>query len=178
MGVVERVQPLVTPIVADLGLSLYDLEHNGGTLRVVVDRDGGVDLEDIALATRLISRELDHRDPIPGRYTLEVTSPGLERALRTPEHYRRAVGATVAVRTLPHVDGDRRVEGVLIAADGDHFTVRPDDGPERSLDIADVERARTVFAWGPAPKPGGKRQAPRPAALRATVNEEEGASQP
>ena len=84
MGVVERVHPLVAPILADLGLELYDLEHAGGILKVVIDRDGGVDLEEIALATRLISRELDHSDPIPGRYTLEVGSPGLERPLRRP----------------------------------------------------------------------------------------------
>ena len=161
MGVVERVHPLVSPILADLGLELYDLEHAGGTLKVVVDRTGGVNLEDLALATRLISRELDHSDPIPGRYTLEVTSPGLERALRTPEHNRRAVGTKINIRTLPHVVGDRRVEGVLLAADEQHLTVRvdaagPQLGAERTLALVDVERARTVFEWGGAPKPGGK----------------------
>lgn len=159
MGVVERVHPLVSPILADLGLDLYDLEHAGGTLKVVVDRAGGVDLEELSLATRLISRELDHRDPIPGRYTLEVTSPGLERTLRTPEHFRRAVGAKVNLRTLPHVAGERRVEGVLLAADDDTVTVRsteagPTLGDERTLALADIERARTVFEWGGAPKPG------------------------
>lgn len=159
MGVVERVQPLVGPILADLGLDLYDLEHAGGTLKVTIDKDGGVDLEDLALATRLISRELDHRDPIPGRYTLEVTSPGLERALRTPEHFRRAVGRKVNLRTLAHVAGERRVEGDLVAADDEHIRVRitetgPALGTERTLALVDVERARTVFEWGGAPKPG------------------------
>ena len=71
--VVERVHELITPILADLGLDLYDLDHAGGVLRVVVDRPGGVDMTAIADATRLISRELDHTDPIPGRYQLEVT---------------------------------------------------------------------------------------------------------
>jgi ribosome maturation factor RimP len=165
MGVIERVHPLVAPILADLGLELYDLEHAGGTLKVVLDRTGGVDLEDLALATRLISRQLDHTDPIPGRYTLEVTSPGLERALRTPEHFARAVGTKVNVRTLPHVAGDRRLEGVLVAVDEDRITLRVDDvgaalGAERTLALADVERARTVFEWGGAPKPGGKAAAP------------------
>jgi len=159
MGVVERVHPLVAPILADLGLDLYDLEHAGGILKVVVDRAGGVDLEEIALATRLISRELDHSDPIPGRYTLEVGSPGLERVLRTPEHFRRAVGTKVNVRTLSHVPGDRRFQGLLLAADEHQLTVRIDEagpqlGEERTLALADVERARTVFEWGGAPKPG------------------------
>lgn len=169
MGVVERVQPLVAPILADLGLDLYDLEHAGGTLKVVIDRPGGVDLEELALATRLISRELDHTDPIPGRYTLEVTSPGLERTLRTPEHFRRAVGSKVNIRTLAHVVGDRRLEGILLTSDDQQVTVRlteagPSLGVERTLALVDVERARTVFEWGGAPKPGKPAPGRSPAA--------------
>jgi len=95
---VDRLSGLVAPVLADLGLDLYDLEFAGGQLRVVIDRPGGIDLEAIAEATRLISRELDAADPIPGRYQLEVTSPGLERNLRTPAHFQGAVGTTVKVR--------------------------------------------------------------------------------
>ena len=80
--IVEKVRPVVEQVAADLGLEVYDLEHAGGTLRVTIDRDGGVDLEAIADVTRMVSRELDHLDPFPGRYTLEVTSPGLERTRR------------------------------------------------------------------------------------------------
>ena len=98
----DRVRTLVLPIVADLHLDLYDLEFRGGTLRVTIDTPpgspGGVDLEQIALVTRLVSRDLDHHDPVPGHYTLEVTSPGLERSLRTPVHFQREVGKTVNVR--------------------------------------------------------------------------------
>ncbi|HEX9258800.1 MAG TPA: ribosome maturation factor RimP [Acidimicrobiales bacterium] len=153
MGVVERVSALATPLLADLGLEIYDIEHGGGTLRITVDRVGGVDLEAIAVATRVISRELDHTDPIPGRYTLEVTSPGLERTLRTPAHFRKAVGTTVSVRTHPHVEGSRRAHGVLQAADDDGITVLDTEVPgERRLRYDDIERARTVFEWGPTPK--------------------------
>ena len=159
MGVMERVQPLVAPILADLGLDLYDLEHAGGILKVVIDSPGGVDLEQLALVTRLLSRELDHVDPIPGRYTLEVTSPGLERSLRTPAHFQRSVGAVVNIRTLPHVAGERRLQGVLLVADEAAVTVRVDEagpelGTERTVALADIERARTVFEWSGAPKPG------------------------
>ncbi len=159
MSVVERVRPLVTPIVTDLGLDLYDLEHTGGTLRVVVSKPGGVDLDTISLATRLISRELDAADPFPGRYTLEVSSPGLERRLRTPEHFAGAVGSLVAVRTHPEVEGPRRLQGVLGVADDDGIVIRVLEGPdvgEHRLAYHDVERARTVFEWGGAPKPSGK----------------------
>ena len=101
-SLVERVHGLVAPVLSDLGLELYDLDWTAGVIRVVVDRPGGVDLEAIATATRLISRELDHTDPIPGRYQLEVTSPGLERTLRTPAHFRGAVGTVIKVRTHGH----------------------------------------------------------------------------
>jgi ribosome maturation factor RimP len=164
MSVVERVRAVVSPLLADLGLEVYDVEHAGGTLRVTVDREGGVDLDTIALATRVVSRQLDHSDPIPGRYTLEVTSPGLERTLRTPAHFERAVGTVVNVRTLPDVEGERRARGELVAADGDGITVKQDDGTERRLQYHEIERARTVFEWGPTPrpaKPGSEKKAVR-----------------
>src|SRR5688572_10147185 len=98
--VMARVRELVEPIVTDLGLDLYDLEQRGGTLRVTLDTppksERGVLLDTLSLASRLISKELDPHDPIPSRYTLEVTSPGVERALRRPEHFQREIGAVVA----------------------------------------------------------------------------------
>ncbi len=94
--VIRRVRDLVEPIASDLQLDLYDVEQRGGTMRVTLDTppgsEGSVDLDQLALATRLISRELDHSDPIPGKYTLEVTSPGVERTLRTPAHFQREGG--------------------------------------------------------------------------------------
>ena len=159
--VLARVRDLVEPIASDLDLDLYDVEQRGGTLRVTIDTppgsDGGVDMDQLALATRLISREMDHHDPMPGRYTLEVTSPGVERTLRTPAHFRREIGKTISVR-LSNTDADeRRLEGVLVAADDTTATIRLDDDlTERVIAIAEVDRARTVFVWGPQPKPGGK----------------------
>ena len=156
-SVVDRVHELVAPVLSDLGLELYDLDWSGGVVRVVVDRPGGVDLEAIASATRLISRELDHTDPVPGHYQLEVTSPGLERNLRTPAHFEGAVGAEVKLRTHPGVEGDRRLEGVVVAAGPDTLTLAIEaDGAttEHTIAYADIERARTVFQWGPSEKPG------------------------
>lgn len=155
MSVADRVRGLVAPICSDLGLEIYDVEHGPGRVRVMVDKPGGVDLDALAVATRLISRELDHADPVPGRYHLEVSSPGLERPLRTPAHYANAVGQTVSIRLLPGAADPRRVSGVLTGADDDGVTVALDE-PEalvRPLRYADIERARTTFAWGPPPRP-------------------------
>jgi ribosome maturation factor RimP len=157
MSVVERVRTSVAPLLTDLGLEIYDIEHGGGVLRISVDKPGGVDLDAIALATRIVSRQLDHDDPIPGRYTLEVTSPGIERVLRTPEHFERAVGEVVNIRTHPDVDGDRRARGELLAVDADGITVRLDDGTQRTISFEEIERARTVFEWGPGASPAQPR---------------------
>jgi ribosome maturation factor RimP len=162
MTVVDRVRASVTPLLADLGLEIYDIEHAGGILRISVDKPGGIDLDAIALATRIVSRQLDHDDPLPGRYTLEVTSPGVERPLRTPQHFERAIGQIVNLRTHPEVVGDRRARGELLAVDADGITVRVEDGTERTIGYDEIERARTVFEWGPGAgpaQPGPKRKA-------------------
>ena len=151
----ERIKAIVAPIIVDLGLDLYDFEYAGGVVRVTLDKDGGVDLEAIALATRLISREMDHVDPISGRYSIEVSSPGLERNLRTPSHFQRIVGWTVNVRTHASVEGDRRAQGVLSAADDDGITITFTKGKElleRRLAYGEIERARTVFEWAKTEK--------------------------
>jgi ribosome maturation factor RimP len=159
--VLQRVRELVEPITSDLDLDLYDLEQRGGTLRVTIDTppgsEVGVDMDQLALATRLISREMDHHDPMPGRYTLEVTSPGVERTLRTPAHFQREIGKTIHVRLADANADRRRFEGVLVAADDTAATLRLDDADtDQVIAYADIDRARTVFVWGPQPKPGGK----------------------
>jgi ribosome maturation factor RimP len=173
MTVTDRVRHLVDPVLADLGLEIYDIEQLAGTLRITVDRAGGIDLESLALATRVVSRELDQADPIPGRYTLEVSSPGLERVLRTAEHFQRAIGSEVAVRTHPRDGAPRRLTGVLTAAEDDAIVVTvPDAVASEAGDAApgehrvrydDIDRCRTVFRWGAAPKPSPSRRKPRAA---------------
>ena len=178
MSVSDRVRDLVAPICTDLGLEIYDVEHVSGKVRVTVDRSGGVDLQALAVATRLIVRELDERNSIPSGYQLEVSSPGLERPLRTPDHFQRAVGRTVSIRLHPSAGDLRRISGVLTEADDDHVTVLVDTDTSAAADstgpttvrirLADIERARTTFAWGGQPKPGkGPRAVRTPAAPEA-----------
>jgi ribosome maturation factor RimP len=150
MSVVDRVRNLVAPILAEDGLELFDVEFGGGRVTVLVDRPGGVDLDALTRATQRISAEFDRVDPVPGgRYFLEISSPGLERPLRTPAHFQRFVGSLVSVKTVPTAEGERRVKGTLEHADDTGITV---DG--RRIEYSDIERAQTVFEWGPGPKPG------------------------
>jgi len=154
----ERVASLVAPLIEDLNADIYDVEQAGGTLRVLLDRPGGVDLELLAEATRRISRALDESDPVSGSYTLEVSSPGLERKLRTADHFRRAVGQRITVKTRQGIDGERRFTGLLESAEGAIATVVLDDGEKRVIDVADVDSARMIFEWGPTPKTGGPKK--------------------
>jgi ribosome maturation factor RimP len=145
--VAQRVHDLVEPLVSGSGLELVDVEHGPGLLKITLDREGGIDLDTITEASERISDVLDAHDPVPGRYTLEVTSPGLERPLRDPKHYQRFVGTPIVIRTQPGVEGERRVQDILESADDDGIVIAG-----RRLAYADIERARTVFEWGGAAK--------------------------
>ena len=137
-------------------LELYDLELSGQgrgrRLRVVVDAEGGVDLDRITEASRGISRLLDETDDPSGPYSLEVTSPGLERKLRRPRHFGGAVGQEVAVKTTT----GESLRGVLDRANGAGFDLLV-GGESRRVAYADVASARTVFTMNKAPKPGKSR---------------------
>lgn len=163
MALMDTVVDLASPIIAEHGLTLFDAEQQGPVVKITVDAPGGIDLDALASVTRAISRELDEQDPISSQYTLEVSSPGLERALRTPAHYRWAVGQQVAIKLTAAAagDGDRRLTGTIQSADDEGAVVAlsPATSPEgepdtRRLAYDEIDKARTVFEWGPAPKPG------------------------
>ncbi len=105
---------------------------------------------DLAAATKDVSAALDEIDPIPGRYILSVSSPGLERRLRTPAHYARAVGEKVTVRVNAGTADVRRLTGTLAAADAAGCTLTGPEVPDGEIRLAydDIERARTIFEWG------------------------------
>ena len=159
MSTADRVRDLIVPLVESAELDLYDLDLNGGVLQVLVDRAGGADIDAIAKLTRSISRALDEQDPIDGTYTLEVSTPGLERPLRTPDHFVRALGTTVKVKTKPGTEGERRLEGTVAAADDRTVTIQSADGTTRTVHHDEIERARTTFEWGGNPKPERNKKA-------------------
>jgi ribosome maturation factor RimP len=164
----EQFRALVAPLLEAAGFELYDVEETGAVLRVLVDRPGGIDLDAVAAATRLVADALDEADALEGPTTLEVSSPGLERPLRTPAHFAAAVGRKISVKTTPGTPGERRFDGILVEADEDSITVEG-DGEVRVVGLDEVERARTVFEWGGQPRPGGpKASAKRPKGAATT----------
>jgi ribosome maturation factor RimP len=161
VNVVTSVTAMVSPILDDLGLELYDMEFSGGVLKVTIDtpagQEAGVDIDQISRVNRLLGRELDHNDVVPGRYTLEVSSPGLERNLRTPHHFQREVGKDVSIRLVAEHEGQRRFAGALVAATDATATVRVADTAQSvEIPLSLIEKAKTVFVWESQPKPNSK----------------------
>jgi ribosome maturation factor RimP len=173
----EHVRTLAEPLLAPLGLEVYDvhLTGTGGapTLQVLVDREGGVDLDTLTAATQALSPALDAAGAVAGPYLLEVSSPGVERPLRTARHFARAIGETVSVKYRAD-DGAARVRGTLVAATGNSVSVLEEGAAEPvTVPLELVAKARTVFEWGPAPKPGsGSRPGRRRARADARTSKE------
>jgi ribosome maturation factor RimP len=160
----EELVGALSPVVAARGLDLVDVEVHGAQLTVFVDREGGVGLDELGDATKDVSAALDDIDPIPGRYTLSVSSPGLERRLRTPAHFARAVGEKVTARVDAGTAEVRRLTGTLVSADETGCTLAGPElpGGEVRIGYEQIERARTVFEWGPAPRRAKNERVKRP----------------
>ncbi len=149
----ETIRDVVEPVATALGLQVYDLVQAGPAVRLILDRPGGVDVDTLEEASRRVAPLLEDMDDLSGPYTLEVSSPGVERTLRTPEHFTGAIDCIVSVKARGEDGVMERVRGVLIAADPTKITIRLEDG-EREIAFDAIDQARTVFDWSPAPKPG------------------------
>jgi ribosome maturation factor RimP len=157
----DQLEELLAPLVHDLGYRLWELEYapraKGALLRLYIDVDApapshldgeqgrGIGLDDCERVSRAVSQRLDEVDPIPGHYTLEVSSPGLDRVLRTREHFEHVVGEQVRVEMKQPVDGRRRFLGRLCAVHDDEITLEV-EGAAVSLSLAGIHKAR-VAPW-------------------------------
>jgi ribosome maturation factor RimP len=148
----ESVRALLEPPLAAEGFEVVDVHVGPGLVRVLVDHPDGMSMDAVTKATHLVIAVLDADDPVPGHYNLEVSSPGIERPLRTPAHFQRCVGELVNIKTHAHVEGERRVQGTLEAADDEGITVAG-----RHLAYADIDRARRAVEWT-KPKPITKKK--------------------
>jgi ribosome maturation factor RimP len=148
-------EALVRPVIEQAGFEFVELattrEHGRKVLRVVVDRPGGVDLDALSELSATVSRHLDQEGYEDGPYGLEVSSPGIERPLKRPEHFARSVGEQVKVKTTAPMAGSRTHTGTLVSADEDAIVIATADGDEGTGDLrvpyADIVSARTVVDW-------------------------------
>lgn len=137
---------MLEPAVNALGFELWGIEYlvrgRHRLLRVYIDGPEGVNVDDCASVSHQVSAVLDVEDPIPGEYTLEVSSPGLDRVLFTPAQYQRFTGSLLVARLHAPVGGRRRFRGRLLRADDQEFVLALDDGGERAFAYADVDKAQ------------------------------------
>jgi len=145
------VEALLRPVIEAEGLDLYDVtrgrERGRTILRVFVDGPEGIDVDTLTRLSERVSQRLDAEGYETGPYELQVSSPGLERALKRPEHFRRAVGEQVKVKTATPTAGAASHTGTLAAADDEGCTVVV-DGDELRVPYADIRSATTVVDWG------------------------------
>jgi ribosome maturation factor RimP len=141
----DNLVALLRPVVEGLGYELWELEYSpgrgSGCLRLYIDAPAGISLDDCERVSRAVSGVLDAGDPLPGQYTLEVSSPGLERPLRTPEHFARYVGERVYVELVQPVAGQRRFRGVLLGAGGETIEIES-DGRRQALPVGGIRKAQ------------------------------------
>ena len=144
-GLRERLCALLEPLLGRLGYELIELEYAPGRahalLRLYIDREGGVGLDDCERVSREVSSLLDLEDPIPSAYTLEVSSPGFDRLLRTPAHFGRFLGARVFVELKEPREGRRRYTGKLLTVNEGGIALEVDR--ERvAMTFAEIGKAR------------------------------------
>jgi len=146
--VVERVKVAVEPALSSLGLEIIDIEYRhepvGKVLRIYIDQQQGVTVETCSQASEVISEILDNSDILEDVYTLEVSSPGIERKLTKVSHYKRFVGKAIAVKTNLARQGRKRFKGKLVKAGVDGFSVEV-DGEILDFRYEEVAKANLIF---------------------------------
>ncbi len=142
----HRIEDIVAPTIVGMGYELVRvaMSKGGGTLQIMIEPADGrpMDVESCALLSRALSAVLDVEDPIPGTYTLEVSSPGIDRPLTRPKDYARWAGHLARLETAEPVEGRRRFKGTLLGLEGDVVKLRLEDGKETDVPLSSVSRAK------------------------------------
>ena len=165
MDVRHEVLAIAAPVVEELGFDLVDVEFlqsTRWTLRVYIDRtvgEGGVSVDDCTRVSRRLDDALEMNQTVPHEFVLEVSSPGIERRLRTADHFRRFLGERVFVQVHDKVDGRRRVEGKLVDASSEAISIALDEGGTWSAPLLAIQKAHLVVDPWERIRAEGKRNA-------------------
>lgn len=147
----DRVFSLINESVQSLNLSIYDIEYvkegSSWYLRIFIDKDGMVDINDCENVSRLIDPMLDEADIIKSAYCLEVSSPGIERVLRKPEHFEKYKDSEVEVSLFKPYNKQKVLKGVLLNGDDKKLTISIDD-EEITLNMKDISKVKLIYNFG------------------------------
>ena len=149
-NIAGTVRDLVAPVADEFGFMLWDVEYvkEGADmiLRITIDKPEGIDIEDCEKMARAIDPIIDEADPIEVSYKMEVSSPGIERALTRPEHFEACMGEKIEVKLYAPMDGKKQIVGILTAADEKSITVTVDEA-DIVLEKSAVPKVSTAFDW-------------------------------
>ena len=147
----QQLHDIIEPAITALGYELVGVEHlaqgRHSLLRIYIDSPNGITVDDCATVSHQVSAVLDVEDPIHGHYTLEVSSPGLDRPLFTADQYRRFIGNEIQVRLRAPLQGRRKFKGVLLGIGEDDVVVLEVEGSEFRLPLDEIEKAHLVPQW-------------------------------
>ncbi len=148
-GTAQIAEELAQPVLKEMGLCLWDVlfekEGSGWYLRYLLDKEGGIDINDCEQFSRRMDKILDDADPIGQSYTLEVSSPGIERALTRDRHFEECMGETLSVRLIRPVDGVRDFVGELTAFEDGNITILLEDEIEMTFRKSEAAYIRLYF---------------------------------
>lgn len=149
--VAETVKNIAEPIAREQGIELVDVEFfregKDRYLRVYIDKDGGVTLDDCEAVSKPLSDKLDELDPIPQSYILEVSSPGVERPFKTGRDFERAMGENVRIKFYKAIDGSKTIEGILEEYDGETVTIITDNEERKTYQLKDVSKIHRIIVF-------------------------------
>lgn len=149
---ITRVWELAAPLVEGEGMEIVDIEfrhegsRGGRVLRLYLDKAGGPNVDDLSRVSRQLSELLDTHDAVDGTYTLEVSSPGINRPLKRPEHFARFVGKRIRVRTRDTINGRRSFLGILQEVLEDQITLKQ-DGARYQIPFSVIEKSNYEHDW-------------------------------
>jgi len=145
---IDQLRELLEPVVQSEGMELVEVEYrresHGMVLRLFIDREGGVSVNDCAKVSQVVGDLLDVSDLVAGHYHLEVSSPGLDRVLRKPEHFQKQIGNIIDVRTTMPIQKRRKFKGILVDTKPEGITVNC-EGQIFEIPLELVERAKLRY---------------------------------
>jgi ribosome maturation factor RimP len=150
MNTIERIREIARKVVESEGMELYDVElHKGGNhclVRIYIDKPGGIGVNDCAVVSYQVGLIMDVEDVIPHRYLLEVSSPGLTRALTKEKHFQKLIGKLISVKTKDLINGKRKFVGKLMAVSQDFITVQDrENEQEITIPLVNISKANLEF---------------------------------
>ena len=147
----SKVQSLLEKIINDLGYDLYDVvyekEGKDYYLRIIIDKEDGIDINDSEKVNNAINDILDEADLIKDQYFLEVSSPGVERTLRKDKHYLSQIGNEILIKLYKPIEKKKEIQGILEEYLEDEIVIRTDDKQTYNINKKDIAIAKTIYNW-------------------------------